>query len=100
MELQVVVADGGHLRLPVGGQRAHPLQIRPCLPQRLIPVDGGRADPLEGGGARRGLPSLSWSWSRRASARYDSQLSGVLKASASASKDTHRSRSRQSSVLI
>jgi hypothetical protein len=56
MELQVVVADGDHLRLPVGRQGAHPLQVRPRLPQRLIPVDEGRANPLEGGGARRVLP--------------------------------------------
>jgi hypothetical protein len=48
--------DGGHLRLPVGGQRAHPLQIRLRLPQRLVPVNEGRSNPLEGGGARRGLP--------------------------------------------
>jgi hypothetical protein len=100
MELQVVVADGDHLCLPVGRQGARPLQVRPRLPQRLISVDEGRADPLEGGGARPACPSLSWSWSRRASARYDSQLSGVLKASASTSKATHRSRSRQSSAHI
>jgi hypothetical protein len=52
----VLDPDGGHLRLPVGGQRAHPLQIRPRLPQCLIPVDEGWANPLEGGGAHRGLP--------------------------------------------
>jgi hypothetical protein len=56
MELQVVVADGDYLRLPVGRQGARPLQVRPRLPQRLIPVDEGRANPLEGGGARRVLP--------------------------------------------
>jgi hypothetical protein len=44
--------------------------------------------------------SHSWSWSRRASARYDSQLSGVPKASASASKALHRSRNWRSSALI
>jgi hypothetical protein len=32
MELQVVVADGDHLRLPVGHQGAHPLQVRLRLP--------------------------------------------------------------------
>jgi hypothetical protein len=32
MELQVVVADGDHLRLPVGRQGTHPLQVRPRLP--------------------------------------------------------------------
>jgi hypothetical protein len=56
MEFQVVVADGDHLRLPVGRQGAHPLQVRPRLPQRLIPVDEGRANPLEDGGARLVLP--------------------------------------------
>jgi hypothetical protein len=55
-DLLVVGPDGGHLRLPVGCQCAHPLQIRPRLLQRLIPIDEGRANPLEGGGARRGLP--------------------------------------------
>jgi hypothetical protein len=56
MELQVVVADSDHLRLPVSRQGARPLQVRPRLPQRLIPVDEGHADLLEGGGARRVLP--------------------------------------------
>jgi hypothetical protein len=56
VELQVVVADAGHLRLPVGRQGAHPLQVRPRLPQRLITVDEGRANLLEGGRARRVLP--------------------------------------------
>jgi hypothetical protein len=56
VELQVVVADADHLRLPVGRQGAHLLQVRPRLPQRLIPVDEGQADLLEGGGLRRVLP--------------------------------------------
>jgi hypothetical protein len=56
MEPQVVAADGDHLRLPVGRQGARPLQVHPRLPQRLIPVDEGRANPFEGGGARRVLP--------------------------------------------
>jgi hypothetical protein len=56
VELQVVAADGGHLRLPVSRQGAHPLQVSPRLLQRLIPLDEGCANPLEGGGARRGLP--------------------------------------------
>jgi hypothetical protein len=56
VELQVVVADAGHLRLPVGRQGAHLLQVRPRLPQRLIPVDEGRVDLLKGGGAHRVLP--------------------------------------------
>jgi hypothetical protein len=56
VQLQVVVADAGHLRLLVGRQGAHPLQVRPRLPQRLITVDEGRANPLEGGRARRVLP--------------------------------------------
>jgi hypothetical protein len=55
-DLLVLGPDGGHLRLPVGCQRVHSLQVRPRLPQRLIPVNEGRANPLEGGGARRGLP--------------------------------------------
>jgi hypothetical protein len=56
MNLQVVVANGDHLHLLVGRQGAHPLQVCPRLPQRLISVDEGRANPLEGGGARRILP--------------------------------------------
>jgi hypothetical protein len=49
-------ANGGHLRLPVGRQGAHPLQVPPRLLQRLISIDEGRANPLEGGGARHVLP--------------------------------------------
>jgi hypothetical protein len=56
VKLQVVITDVGHLRLLVGRQGAHLLQVRPRLPQHLIPVDEGRADLLEGGGARRVLP--------------------------------------------
>jgi hypothetical protein len=56
MELQVVTADGGHLRLPVGRQGAHTLQVPPRLLERLIPLDEGHANLLEGGGVRRGLP--------------------------------------------
>jgi hypothetical protein len=56
MELQVVVTDGGHLHLPVGRLGTRPLQVSPRLPQRLIPIDEGRANPLEGGGAHRVLP--------------------------------------------
>jgi hypothetical protein len=55
-DLLVVGPDGGHLHFPVGRQRAHPLQIRPRPLQCLIPIDEGRANPLEGGGARRVLP--------------------------------------------
>jgi hypothetical protein len=55
-EPSVVVADDVHLRLPVGRQGAHLLQVCPRLPQRLIPVYEGRADPLESGGVRRVLP--------------------------------------------
>jgi hypothetical protein len=61
VELQVVVADAGHLRLPVGRQGARLLQVRPHLPQRLIPVDEGCADPLEGGGCTGSCLALSWS---------------------------------------
>jgi hypothetical protein len=55
-EPPVLVADAGHLRLPVDRQRAHILQVRARLPQRLIPVDEGCADPLEARGMRRVLP--------------------------------------------
>jgi hypothetical protein len=55
-ELPVVVANAGHLRLPVGRQRTHLLQVRARLPQRLISVDEGCADPLEARGTRRVLP--------------------------------------------
>jgi hypothetical protein len=40
-EPPVLVANAGHLRLPVSRQRAHLLQVRARLPQRLIPVDEG-----------------------------------------------------------
>jgi hypothetical protein len=56
VELPVVVAGAGHLRLPVGRQRAHLLQVRAHLPQRLIPVDESCADPIEAGGVRRVMP--------------------------------------------
>jgi hypothetical protein len=55
-DLLVVSSDSAHLRLPVGCQRAHPLQILPRLLQRLVPIDEGRANLLEGGGALRILP--------------------------------------------
>jgi hypothetical protein len=55
-EPPVFVVDAGHLRLPVGRQRAHLLQVRARLPQRLIPVDEGCADPLEARGTSRVLP--------------------------------------------
>jgi hypothetical protein len=56
VEPPVVAADAGHLCLPVGRQGARILQVRPRLLQRLIPVDEGRADPLEAGGVRWVLP--------------------------------------------
>jgi hypothetical protein len=74
-----------------------PLRVPPCLLQRLIPVDEGHANPLDGA---VGCPSSSKSWSRRASARYTNQLSGVLRASASASRASRCSRSWRSSALI
>jgi hypothetical protein len=55
-EPPVLIADAGHLRLPVGRQRTHLLQVRAHLPQRLIPVDEGCADSLEARGTRRVLP--------------------------------------------
>jgi hypothetical protein len=54
-ELLIVAPDGAHLRFPVDGQGARPLQIPPRLLQRLIPIDEGCANPLEGGGTRCGL---------------------------------------------
>jgi hypothetical protein len=56
VEPPVVVADAGHLRLPIGRQRTRLLQVRARLPQSLIPVDEGCADPLEAGGVCRVLP--------------------------------------------
>jgi hypothetical protein len=56
VEPLVVAVDAGHLRLPVGRQGAHILQVRPRPLQRLIPVDEGRADSLMAGGVRRILP--------------------------------------------
>jgi hypothetical protein len=56
VEPPVVATDAGHLRLPVGRQGARVLQARPRPLQRLIPIDEGRADPVEAGGARRVLP--------------------------------------------
>jgi hypothetical protein len=47
VEPPVVVAGAGHLRLPVSRQRAHLLQARARLPQRLIPVDESCADPFK-----------------------------------------------------
>jgi hypothetical protein len=55
VEPPVVATDAGHLRLPVGRQGARVLQVRPRPLQRLIPIDEGRADPLEAGGVRRVL---------------------------------------------
>jgi hypothetical protein len=56
VEPPVVAADAGHLRLPFGRQGARLLQVRPRLPQRLIPVDESCAYPLEAGGAHWVLP--------------------------------------------
>jgi hypothetical protein len=55
-EPPVLVANTGHLRLPVGRQREHLLQVRARLPLCLIPVDESCADPLEARGTRRVLP--------------------------------------------
>jgi hypothetical protein len=56
VEHPILAADVGHLRLPVGGQRPRLLQVRACLPQRLITIDEGCADPLEARAARWVLP--------------------------------------------
>jgi hypothetical protein len=55
-ELPVLAAGIGHLRLPVGGQRPRLLQVRARLPQSLIMIDEGRADPLKARAARWVLP--------------------------------------------
>jgi hypothetical protein len=52
----VLSPDGDHLRLLVSHHGARPLQVPSRLLQRLVPVDEGRANPLNAGGARRGLP--------------------------------------------
>jgi hypothetical protein len=60
VELPIVNPDGAHLSLPIGRHRAHLLQIPPHLLQRLIPIDEGCANPLEGGGGRAAAcPSYS-----------------------------------------
>jgi hypothetical protein len=56
VEPPVVATDADHLRLPVGRQGARVLQVRPRPLQRLIPIDEGRADPVEARGVRRVLP--------------------------------------------
>jgi hypothetical protein len=55
-ELPGLATNVGHLRLPVGGQRPRLLQIRAHMPQRLITIDEGCADPLEARATRRVLP--------------------------------------------
>jgi hypothetical protein len=55
-ELPVLGPDGPHLCLPVGRHGAHLLQVPPRLRERLIPIDEGCANPLDGEGTRRGLP--------------------------------------------
>jgi hypothetical protein len=85
--------DRRHLRLPIGRHGAHLLQIplaccstssRSMRVVQIRSMAGGRA---------AACPSSSKSWSRRASARYDSQPSWVLKASASALRASRCSRS-------
>jgi hypothetical protein len=60
LELRAVLPalspDGDHLRLLVCRYGARPLQVPSRLLQRLVPVDEGCANPLNGRGARRGLP--------------------------------------------
>jgi hypothetical protein len=56
VKLPVFGVDGSHLRLPVDGQRPRLLQVRARMPQRLIKIDEGCADPLEARAARRVLP--------------------------------------------
>jgi hypothetical protein len=52
----VLSPDGDHLRLPVSRHGTRPLQVLPRLLQRFVPVDEGRANSLDGGGAPRGPP--------------------------------------------
>jgi hypothetical protein len=56
-EPPVLATDADHLRLPVGRQRPHVLQVRARPPQRLITIDESCADPLEARAARRVLSS-------------------------------------------
>jgi hypothetical protein len=56
--MPVLSLNGDHLCLPVSRHGARPLQVPSCLPQCLVPVDEGRANPLNGRGERRGLPLL------------------------------------------
>jgi hypothetical protein len=93
MELHVVAADGGHLRLPVGRQGAHPLQFPPRLLQHLIPIDEGRANPLEGGGARCVLPFALLELVAQGPSLVRQPAVRAPRASASASKALQRSRS-------
>jgi hypothetical protein len=99
-ELPVLGPDGPHLRLPVGRHGAHLLQgplaccsasSRSMRVVQICSMAGGRA---------AACPSCSKSWSRRASARYDSQPSWVLRASARASRASRCPRSWRSSALI
>jgi hypothetical protein len=100
MEFQVVATDGGHLCLPVGRQGAHPLQFPPRLLQRLIPIDEGRANPLEGGGARRVLPFALLELVAQGSSPVRQPAVRAPMASASALKALHCSRSWRSSAPI
>jgi hypothetical protein len=54
--LSVLSPDRDHLRLPVSRHGARPLQVPSRLLQRLVLVDEGRANRLNGVGARCGLP--------------------------------------------
>jgi hypothetical protein len=55
-ELPGLGASGGHLRLPGGGQRPRLVQVLTRVPQRLVAIDEGRADPLEARVTRCALP--------------------------------------------
>jgi hypothetical protein len=87
VEPPVVVAGAGHLRLPVSRQRAHLLQARARLPQRLIPVDEGCADLFKTGGVRRVLPRALVKLIAQGHGPIRQPVVRVLRASASASVD-------------
>jgi hypothetical protein len=99
-DLPVLGPDGPHLRLPVGRHGAYLLQIPlTCCSASSRSMRAVQIRSMAGGRAAA-CPSCSRSWSRRASARYDSQPSWVLRAYASASRASLSPRSSRSSAFI
>jgi hypothetical protein len=100
VDLPVLSPDGRHLRLPIRRHGVHLLQIPlACCSASSRSMSAVQIHSMAGGRAAA-CPSCSKSWSRRASARYDNQPSWVLRASASASRASHCSRSSRSSAFI